>query len=99
MVLHIFAKGPNHAQLLSKCIACCGNQDAILFIEDGVHWCQNSAISQNMISQLNHRLPLFYLVADAKARGLTSPNQEAKPTDYDGFVNLTIEFDKSISWF
>ena len=95
MVLHIFAKGLNQESLLKKCLLLKGAEDAVIFIEDGVHWASDSPLA----SQYLNTDKLYYLVEDGEARGLKHLCPNVTAVDYAGFTDLTVEHERSVSWF
>jgi len=96
MTLHTFAKGLNHSALFRKCLAVAGDSDAILLIEDGVHWAFPSPLANEFIVNPHE---FYCLSEDARARGINKFRDGVSLVDYEGFVELTVRFDKTIAWF
>ncbi|RDX37294.1 sulfurtransferase complex subunit TusB [Kangiella sp. HD9-110m-PIT-SAG07] len=77
----------NNPQLFEQCTLAMGTQDALLLIEDAV------VLSEQQSSDENH----FVLEEDLIARGLNSGSSWNKK-NYNEFVALTLEYNKSVSW-
>ena len=95
MILHIVNKSPYQHQALQQCLAMLSESDSVLLIEDAVL----------LFSNPNHHydLPgtdrLYTLQTDCEARGVLPAPNTATLTDFNGFVDLVVSHDKSISWF
>jgi sulfur relay protein TusB/DsrH len=73
-----------------------GNNDAIIFIGDGV----NSLINPQSLALIkSFSGKIFYLADDAKSRAVISPNQKFIASTYLDFVELTVQFPRSITWY
>lgn len=96
MILHIVSASPYSSDALHRCAALSSAEDGVLLIEDGV-----LALShpERCLAPFNPRR-IYILQPDAKARGMSSDQQASFTTvDYDGFVSLTTQFTKTVSWF
>ncbi|MGM0704082.1 MAG: sulfurtransferase complex subunit TusB [Pseudomonadota bacterium] len=96
MILHILNRAPGTSLVYREALAAMGPEDRLLLIEDGV----NGALT----SQVRHFEPvldrLFALREDLTARGLEGRcDATVQVVDVDGFVELTEEADKTVSWF
>ncbi len=90
MILHLLAQSPFQGPALEHCQSACADQDWLLLLEDGVY-----ALSTD------RALPgarIFALEADLKARGLEAP-AGVEVVDYRGFVRLTTQVEKTLSWY
>lgn len=96
MILHIINASPFQHDALQRCREVATAQDAILFIEDGT-----LALSNPSTFLMN--LPtthVFVLEPDMQARGMTLPSSPiVTAVDFDGFVELTVQATKTLSWF
>ena len=77
----------NNPNLLEQCLSAVTKNDALLLIENAVVLAQ----------QVQPEIAGFVLEEDLISRGLDA-NTAWKKKDYDGFVALTLEYDKSVSW-
>jgi len=98
MNLHLVFSSPNATSALSDCLKNIDSSDGLVLIEDGVYASIDSAF-QNQINKFNQ----CYLVeSDSMARGLSPTSREnglnIKPISYDDLVDLTLNYDKTISW-
>lgn len=97
MILHIVSPSPYSSDALQRCLNVATAQDAVLLIEDAALALGNPA------RFLGDGIPVsrwFVLAPDLAARGIPMPaNTQATPIDYDGFVTLTTQFHKTVSWF
>lgn len=77
----------NNPDRFQQCSAVLNENDGLLLIENAVVLAQ----------QLEPKTAGFVLEEDLVARGLDSNGSWGKK-DYDGFVALTLEYDKTVSW-
>ncbi|NKB31742.1 MAG: sulfurtransferase complex subunit TusB [Pseudomonadales bacterium] len=93
--LHTISRSPR-SQLLESCLASISDDDAILFIEDGVYHCAN----QDLLSKIPAKINCFGLKEDISARGLKVAEESSLDiANYRKFVELCTQYDKVISWF
>ena len=99
MILHTVNRSPFQHDTLRACLRVAAAEDAILLIEDGVY----GAIEESELARLLGDAPaprVYALLADVEARGLTSLIQSSIAlVDYRGFVDLTAQHDRVVSWF
>lgn len=96
MILHIVSASPYSSDALQRCAALFGAEDGILLIEDGV-----LALSDpdRCLAPFNGKR-IYILQPDAEARGMSADQRPSfAAVDYDGFVSLTTQFTKTVSWF
>jgi tRNA 2-thiouridine synthesizing protein B len=99
-VLHIVNKSPYDRNSLDTCLRLALPGSAILLIEDGVYAARKpSSAADNLLQALENH-PLYALQADLQARGLAAESlvDGVQLVDYDGFVKLTTEYDRTQSW-
>ena len=77
----------NNPQLFNQCSSAMNEEDALLLIENAVL----------LSDQLEPRPNYFVLEEDLIARGLNN-NMEWQTKNYEGFVQMTLDCDKSVSW-
>lgn len=96
MLLHVVNRSPANSRVFEQALNAMGPQDLLLLIEDGV---------QGALPQLvRHLAPvegrLFALREDLEARGLVGCCAESvQVIDVDGFVTLTEETERTVSWY
>lgn len=93
--LHIVSKSPHGSQALARCLAALGEHDGILLIEDGVY-------GLTALMESGKQAPVSVLKPDMQARGLLSENLDGDKVeliDYQQFVSLCADYQKSVSWF
>jgi tRNA 2-thiouridine synthesizing protein B len=91
MILHILTQSPA-TESFRQCLSALTKNDAILLIQDAVYaqWGKDFASSN-----INN---IYALTADRQARGLQGASEGIKLIDYAGFVALTLEYDKTVTW-
>ena len=95
MILHILNRPPSSTLTYRDTLAGMGPEDRLLLIEDGVLGALPSQIRH--FEGIEGRL--FALREDLAARGLDGRCDAAvQVVDVDGFVLLTEEADKTVSW-
>ncbi|SDF94827.1 tRNA 2-thiouridine synthesizing protein B [Onishia taeanensis] len=95
MILHLLNRSPATGGTVDDALAAMGPDDRLLLIEDGVLGALPAQVAR--FTGLTGRL--FALREDLAARGLLERCEEqANIVDVDGFVTLTEEADKTVSW-
>ncbi|OUR92474.1 hypothetical protein A9Q81_16080 [Gammaproteobacteria bacterium 42_54_T18] len=94
MTLHIITRSDTQSQSIHHCLSFIGENDILLFIEDGTYCILNNALSKQMHDK---NIQCYYLQADLVARGLTTTNN-TKVVDYRAFVTLTENHHPSQTW-
>ena len=99
-VLHIVNKSPFDRNSLDSCMRLASAGSAILLIEDGVYAVQKKSSAAARVQQAMANHPVYALQPDLQARGVTHDSiiDGIELVDYDGFVKLTTEYDKTQSW-
>ncbi|CAH0990109.1 Protein TusB [Sinobacterium norvegicum] len=92
MTLHIVSKSPYQSDCLSNCLNVIADDDILLLIEDGVY--ADTGDWQQSLASIN--ATVLILDNDSQTRGLT-PSFDT--VDYPGFVTLSCDTPRSISWF
>lgn len=83
----------NNPEKISQCQSLINQGDSILLIEDAVV-ASNTAFADKMLIDQS-----YVLKEDLIARGLTHKADASwLQIDYDRFVQLTLEYEKVISW-
>lgn len=96
MILHIVNQSPFHNNALQRCIDLMTESDSLLLIEDAVLLLSNP----DYMAELPEKARCFGLLNDIESRGLVlEPNSFLQPIDYEGFVDLVVQHDKTMSWF
>lgn len=96
MILHTLNRSPTDSRVYRQLLDAMGPEDRLLLIEDGVQGALPSLVRH--FGELPGRL--FVLREDLEARGLEGRcAAEVLVVDADGFVILTEEADKTVSWF
>jgi len=99
-VLHIVNKSPYERGSLDTCLRMARDGAAILLIEDGVYALMKNASTAAQLHSALKKYKIYALEPDMKARGVSPENaiEGVSLVDYDGFVQLTTEYDKLQSW-
>ena len=98
--LHTVNKSPFATQTLLSCLGHCQEGDAVLMIEDGVYGALAESGMSDLVKSRAGAVSLYVLSADASARGLAADRllSEVKGVEYDGFVDLVTEHDRTQNW-
>ena len=99
-VLHIVNKSPYDRNSLDTCLRLARPDSAILLIEDGIYAALKNAGASERVQQALGKHQIYALQPDLQARGIDPANMidGISLVDYDGFVKLTTDHDKSQSW-
>ena len=97
--LHTINKSPFDRNSLDSCLRVISDNDAILFIEDGVYAATGTSFSDAVKAAAKSH-SVYVLGPDLSARGMKEDGivKGVKVVDYDGFVDLVTENDKVNSW-
>ncbi|WP_299311096.1 sulfurtransferase complex subunit TusB [uncultured Halomonas sp.] len=96
MLLHILNRSPATSQVYRQALGAMGPEDRLLLIEDGVQGAMVGLVGH--FSEVKGRL--YALRDDLEARGLIAHcDTTVEVTDMAGFVTLTEEADRTLSWF
>ncbi|QJQ96607.1 MULTISPECIES: sulfurtransferase complex subunit TusB [Halomonadaceae] len=96
MILHTLNRSPTSSRVYQQVLGAMGPQDRLLLIEDGVQGALPQMVRH--FEELKGRL--YALREDLAARGLEGRcDPDVMVVDVDGFVTLTEEADKTVSWF
>lgn len=96
MILHILTKTPdNSASVQMQQVI--GDQDAVLLIEEAVV----AALDPSWTAWQQFQSRIFLLSEDLIARGLASiaADNELPMIEMDGFVVLTEQYEKAVTWY
>jgi tRNA 2-thiouridine synthesizing protein B len=81
---------------LESCLASAKEDDALLFLEDGVYYSSHNSIDVKTPQNMS----VFALREDISARGLDQlVLSKIEIVNYRAFVNLCVRYDKVINWF
>ena len=99
-ILHIVNKSPYDRNALDSCLRLALPGSAVLLIEDGVYAARKPSSAADKLQQALESHLLYALQADLEARGIAAESliDGIQLVDYDGFVKLTTEYDKTQSW-
>lgn len=99
--LHTINKSPFSHATLASCLQVCGKQDGILLLEDGVFGALLSApCAEELSALIKTGVKVHVLTGDVNARGLQEKIRgDIYVTDYNGFVELSIEHNCVQSWY
>ena len=96
MILHILTKAPDSivATQMQQAI---GGQDAVLLIEEAV----TAALDPSWQAWQQCQSHIFLLSEDLISRGLASiaTDNELPTLEMDGFVALTEQYEKTVTWY
>ena len=98
--LHTVNKSPFGNETLLSCLNHCSDGDAVLLIEDGVYGALAGSRVADTVQAKAGSVALYVLGPDADARGLAADKrlQAVQMVDYDGFVDLVANHDRTQAW-
>ncbi len=96
MILHILTKAP-HSHAADQMQQAVGKQDAVMLIEEAV----NAAYEADWAAWQCYQSRIFLLYEDLAARGLASlaAHYHLPTLEMEGFVALTEQYEKSVTWY
>ncbi|QFU01613.1 Protein TusB [Halomonas sp. THAF5a] len=96
MLLHVVNRSPANSRVHEQALTGMGPEDVLLLIEDGVQGALPQLV--RYFAPIEGRL--FALKEDLEARGLLGRCAESvQVVDVDGFVTLTEEAERTVSWY
>ena len=98
--LHTVNKSPFATGALVSCLNHCKDGDAVLMIEDGVYGGLTGTSVADQVKEKSGGVAIYVLSPDADARGLAADRllPGINGVDYDGFVDLVAEHDRTQVW-
>ncbi len=98
-MLHIINKSPFQTSTLDTCLRMAQPGNALLLIEDGIYAATVGSVAEARVRQACATLKVYVLQPDMDARGVTGKLIDGVTlVDYNGFVDLTLEYNTSHSW-
>lgn len=98
--LHTVNKSPFQNQSLQSCLGHAKSGDSVLMIEDGVYGAMSGTAISDAMATLAADVTLYVLGADLAARGIDAGRlaEGVTSVDYDGFVDLAADTDRTQNW-
>ena len=99
-MLHLVNKSPFERNSLDSCLRLAKAGSAVLLLEDGVYAAlKNAEHAEKIIGRLED-FSFFVLGPDVAARGMSDMPliDGITVVDYEGFVDLVVEYDATQSW-
>ncbi len=99
-MLHTVNKSPLDRTTLESCIQHAMKGSAVLLIEDGVYGAMQGTQKSPLVESAMKEVSFYVIGPDLKARGIDAGRviDGISVIDYNGFVDLVAEYDKSQSW-
>lgn len=91
MILHILTQSPA-TESFRHCLSALAKNDAVLLIQNAVYAETDKDLANAGVKNI------YALTADRQARGLNTDPEGIELIDYAGFVALTLEYDKTVTW-
>ena len=100
MLLHTVNKSPFEKTSLASCLRYAREGSAVLLIEDAVYAAMSGTVVEGTIRDAMKSIRIYALGPDLAARGLDEAGiiDGIETVDYSGFVDLTVEYDKTQAW-
>ncbi|NNK65370.1 MAG: sulfurtransferase complex subunit TusB [Rhodobacteraceae bacterium] len=97
--LHTVNKSPFETGALLSCLNHCKPGDAVVLIEDGVYGALDASTVAEPVRVAATDAAIFALDGDVKARGIAGRMMgEVEIVDYEGFVDLVVNYDRTQAW-
>ncbi|WP_459871020.1 sulfurtransferase complex subunit TusB [Halomonas shantousis] len=96
MILHLLNRSPATSRIYQDALRAMGPEDRLLLVEDGVLGAMPALVRyfENVTGRL------YALKEDLGARGMLGRcDEKVWVVDMEGFVTLTEEAEKTVSWF
>ncbi|WP_339725078.1 sulfurtransferase complex subunit TusB [uncultured Paraglaciecola sp.] len=94
MILHKITLSPFTHLALEHCLLRIHSSDGLLLTQDAVY----AVMNETLISKLAELDSVYVLQEDAQARGVQVANDKIQLISYTGFVELSLQYDKVMSW-
>jgi tRNA 2-thiouridine synthesizing protein B len=94
MILHKISTSPFVDCALKQCLNIISSEDGLLLSQDGVYAMKNQKLLPALLQLSN----VYLLKEDLKARAITIENPEFKQISFDQFVDLSLQYNKVLSW-
>ena len=99
--LHILNKSGTSSPSLHSVARLMKRRDGLLLIENAVYIARKNGPDSDLMISLLTEHGVYVLLPDLQARGVSAEDilSEVTPVDYRGFVDLSAEYEKPMSWF
>lgn len=95
MILHKVSTSPFHDNALAQCLSLMAADDGLLLLQDAVYAAHGQ---QQWSKQLKQVKKLYLLDEDMQARAISCTHEKAKLINYSEFVDLSLHYEKVMSW-
>lgn len=96
MTLHLLSRSPFTSPCLQDCLRLASGNDRLLLLGDGVY----AALDAGLSLQGHPFAAIYALADDVASRGIPEPLPMAiERIDYERFVSLCCEAERTLSWF
>lgn len=94
MILHKVSTSPFADKKLQQCLQKMADEDGLLLTQDAVY----ALLDKQNLKSAGALKNLYVLEDDMQARGITLGDVNATIVSYAGFVELSLQYHKVISW-
>ena len=98
MNLHKITSSPFTHLTLQHCLQRIQATEGLLLTQDAVYAVMDKALNSKLIELLSLSVSVYVLKEDAEARGLVIESDKIQLVTYAQFVELSLEYDKVVSW-
>jgi tRNA 2-thiouridine synthesizing protein B len=95
-ILHIQRTSAFDKNDFAQCVATVQSNDALVFIDDGCYNVTHSLF--NTLKSLHADVKVFHIQEHAQARAVKIINSQSQPIAMAQLVELTFEYDSTITW-
>ena len=98
-MLHTVNKSPTERNSLESCLKHLNKGSAVLLIEDGIYGALKGGSVTNLVERALVNYPIYALKPDIEARGMKDRVIDGiQLVDYEGFVDLVVEYPGVQAW-
>ena len=94
MILHKVSSSPFNHLALQQCLQRIQATDGLLLTQDAVYGVMDKGLNTKLVALHS----VFVLKEDTDARGITIESDKIQLITYADFVELSLEYDKVVSW-
>ena len=94
--LHLQRSSAFNTDDFKQCLLTLKNGDALILLDDGCY-CLGHALLFD-VNKMYDSLPIYYIKNHADARAITISDKIAIAIDFTKFIELTFEYNSTITW-
>ncbi len=95
-ILHLQRSSAFNTNDFQQCLLTLKNDDALVLIDDGCYCLSHTLLLK--LQKSHNSVPIYYIKNHANARAISTDDNIASAIDLTKLIELTFEYDSTITW-